>query len=197
MLENNIDLNKTDEELVNLTLQNKEYYKYLVERYREKLKRYIFRIIRISFQDAEDILQEVFIKAYTNLNDFDQYLKFSSWIYRIAHNEAITFLRKNKNRLAIVDFEIDKNLVETAKMDLDIKEEIDQKYFAESISKIINSFGNKDYKDVLILKYFEDKNYQEISDILKKPMGTISALLNRAKKYLKKELSKNSQLDLK
>ena len=186
----------TDEQLVKLTLQDQKYYRYLVERYEEKLKRYIFRIIGVNPEDSQDILQEVFLKAYINLNDFDMSLKFSSWIYRITHNEAVSYLRRNKNKFQVINFEIDKNLIETAWADLDIKKELDEKYFLENVQKIIKDFKNKDYQDVLVLRYIEDKDYQEISDILKKPLGTVSTLLSRAKKQLKSALIKNNKLEL-
>lgn len=186
----------TDEQLVKLTLQDKKYYRYLVERYEEKLKRYVFRIIGVNQEDSQDILQEVFLKAYINLNDFDTSLKFSSWIYRITHNEAVSFLRRNKNKFQVINFEIDKNLIETARTDLDIKKELDEKYFLENVQKIIKDLKNKDYQDVLVLKYIEDKDYQEISDILKKPLGTVSTLLSRAKKQLKSALLENNQVKL-
>lgn len=197
MLGDNVNLNKTDEELVQLTLRDKEYYQYLLKRYEDKLLRYIIRVAKINQEDAKDVLQEVFIKAYINLNDFDPSLKFSSWIYRIAHNEAVTFLRKNKHKLPVINFELDKAFVEATRSDLDIKEEIDQKYFLANFQKIINNLDNKDYRDVLILRYIEEKDYGEISDILKKPIGTIATLLSRAKKKIKNELLKINQLNTK
>lgn len=197
MLEDKPALNKTDEELVVLILKDKKYYIYLLNRYEEKLMRYVRRITGAGADDVKDILQEVFIKVYTNLNEFDSHLKFSSWIYRIAHNEAVTFLRKNKNKSMMVNFELDKVLIRTSRADLDIKKEIDQKDFLENIQKIINGLENKDYREALILRYIEDKDYREISDILKKPMGTVATLLNRAKKQLKNELLKNRQFNAK
>lgn len=193
MLENNLDLNKSDEELALLVLKNKEYYKHLAKRYESKLMRYIIRLAKINQDDARDILQEVFIKAYVNLNDFDSSLKFSSWIYRITHNEAINFLRKNKNKIVNINPEMEA-VLPAIEGDLEIEEKIDEKFFEENIHKIIDKLKNKNFQDVLILKYIEDKNYQEISDILRKPLGTVSTLLNRAKKELKKELLKRGAI---
>jgi RNA polymerase sigma-70 factor (ECF subfamily) len=194
MPDDNLNSAKTDEELVRLTLKDKEEYQYLLKRYQDKLMRYIMRITRTSRENAKDILQQVFIKTYVNLNDFDPSLKFSSWIYRIAHNEAVSFLRKNSRQPVSAEFDIDKTLIRTVRQDLEIQKDVDQKFFLEKIQKIIDGFKNKDYRNVLILRYFEDKDYQEISDILKRPMGSVATLINRAKKKLKKELSKNNQL---
>lgn len=198
MLNNNSQmLLKTDEELVGLVIKDELFFRYLVDRYTEKLGRYIRRTIIVTKEDEEDILQEVFIKTYTYINDFDPTLKFSSWIYRIAHNEAISFLRKNKDRLSTLHFEANDKLVETLRSDLNIEKEIDRKYFMESIRKVIDGFKNSDYRDVLILRYIEDMDYREISDILKKPMGTVATLLNRAKEQFRKELLNNKKIDIK
>jgi len=185
--------NKTDEELVVLTLKDKENYQYLIQRYKDKLMRYVVRLSGAKTEDAEDILQEVFIKVYQKLNDFDPSLKFSSWIYRITHNETIDHLRKSKTRPQVVGFESNLIIMDLLKADLDIIKDIDKKYFAENIEKIISGLGEK-YRDVIILKYKEDKDYMEISDILKKPPGTVATLLKRAKAQLKKEILKNGHL---
>jgi RNA polymerase sigma-70 factor (ECF subfamily) len=180
--------NRTDQELVVLTLKQKEYYKYLVERYEGKLLRYIIRLSGVRREDAKDVLQEVFIKTYQNLNDFDDRLKFSSWIYRIAHNETITYLRKVKARPKIIDSENAAALMDSIKADLNVEEEMDKKYLAENVEKIIDGLDEK-YKTVVVLKYMEGKDYQEMSDILKKPTGTIATLLKRAKDKIKREIS--------
>jgi len=87
---------KEDSELVELSLKKQDYFYCLILRYQEKLLRYIRRISASSKEDAEDILQEVFMSVYKNLNDFDNSLKFSSWIYRIAHNKTVSHWRKQK-----------------------------------------------------------------------------------------------------
>ncbi|MEY2665749.1 MAG: hypothetical protein RLZZ480_854, partial [Candidatus Parcubacteria bacterium] len=88
----------SDEEIVRLTLKDPNQYGLLMERYEAKLKRYIIRLGVRNVDDQLDVLQEIFIKAYRNLNGFDTNLSFSSWIYRIAHNEAISFYRKKNVR---------------------------------------------------------------------------------------------------
>lgn len=180
-------LNKTDQELVGFALEHKEMYVYLVRRYEDKLKRYVVRLSGGRQDDADDILQEVFIKVYKNLNGYDTDLKFSSWIYRIAHNETITFLRKINRRPTTYNFDIDAIKVKTIKEDLNIEKEIDKKILAESISKIIGRLDKK-HKEVLVLRYMEDKDYREISDILKKPAGTVATLLRQAKEEFRKEI---------
>lgn len=182
---------KKDEELVSLVLRQKENYKYLMQRYEDKLKRYIIRLSGLKSEDAEDILQNVFIKAYQNLNDFDKNLKFSSWIYRIAHNETVTYLRRLSARPKTIDPEKSSIIIGLTESDLDMVETLDKKFAVEKIADIINLLDKK-YQDVLVLKYMEDKDYREISDILKKPPGTVATLLSRAKEQLKKEIEKSN-----
>lgn len=183
---------KTDQELVVLTLKEGSWYRYLMERYEAKLMRYIRRICRVSKEDAEDILEEVFIKAYLHLNDFDTSLSFSSWIYKIAHNEAMSYVRKLNARPKVVYHyeDQDPSVFNVLSEDIDTKQKIDNEYLKKNIMEILDDLDEK-YRTVLILRYLEDKNYQEISDILRKPIGTVGTLLSRAKKCLKAEMKKN------
>jgi RNA polymerase sigma-70 factor (ECF subfamily) len=181
-------IEKTDEQLVVLTLKNPDYYLYLMKRYESKLLNYIIKISNMNKEDAEDTLQEIFIKTYRNLNEFDINFKFSSWLYRIAHNTAISFFRKKKTSLQTFSWE-EKDLNNIFKSPLNLENTNIQKLTYQQILKIINSLPLK-YKEILILKFFEDKDYREISDILHKPMGTVATLINRAKISLRQELKK-------
>jgi len=181
-------INKTDEQIVVLTLKNQDYYLCLMKRYEDKLLNYILKISNISREDAEDILQEVFVKAYQNLNDFDLNFTFSNWIYSIARNTTISAFRKKKVRLQTVSWE-DKDLNNILESTLNVENTNLQKLTYKHILKIINQLPLK-YKDALILKFVEGKDYQEIGDILHKPMGTVGTLISRAKKSLKQELEK-------
>lgn len=162
-----------------------------MQRYERRLLAYIKRIVNIALADAEDILQEVFIKVYQNLNGFDRKLKFSSWIYRITHNQAISHYRRQKSRPKTLSSEDSEKMFEILVSDLDIEEEVQQKMKAEKIHQLLKKLDKK-YRDVLVLKFLEDKDYREISDILQKPMGTIATLINRAKKKFKKLLIKHN-----
>lgn len=183
------EANLSDEDLVKLTLLDQENFLYLVNRYEKKLLRFIQRISGLSTDDAQDLLQEVFIKLYQNLNDFDQDLKFSSWAYRITRNQVISNYRKSKSRPQLSLFELDLESSEQLVSDFDINHDIDQDILKQKINKALLSIDAK-YKEVIILKYLEDKSYEEISDIIKKPMNTIGTLLRRGKQALEKELTK-------
>ncbi len=177
----------TDEELAQLSSEDAEYFGHLMDRYERRLLVYIHRLLSIADADAEDILQDSFIKAYTNINNFDPDLKFSSWIYRITHNQAISYYRKQKARPYTMTSEDSEMIFHTLASELDIKKNLNKKMNAEQIRKILEDVHPK-YRDVLILKFLEEKDYKEISDILKKPMGTVATLINRAKAQFKKLL---------
>lgn len=172
----------SDEELVAKTLTDQSYYYCVVERYEAPLKRYISRLTNVAETEIEDVLQNVFFKAYLNLNDFDSRLKFSSWIYRIAHNETISNHRKRQARHQDEQIAIDEqfDLADSSS----IEAELDIKVTNEQLQKTLKLMTEK-YREVLILKFLEEKSYEEISDILQKPMGTIATLVNRAKKQFR------------
>ena len=179
-----------DEELVRESIKDPGSYGFLMERYADKLSRYIYRLARLSEDDAKDILQESFIKAYQNLNDFDQTLKFSSWIYRIVHNQTISFLRKKKPTISIAPYtegEETTGILEDLKADTDIELETEAKINGEKLKKELGTLEEK-YRSILILRYMEEKDYKEISDILKIPIGTVGTLMSRAKKKLAEKI---------
>jgi len=158
----------------------------LIKRYEGKLKRYILRISNCRTDEAEDILQEVFIKVYEHINAFDQRQPFSSWIYRITRNEVISNHRKLRARAEGHAEMIREDIVQALASELDIKMELQKKETREAILKVLDSMDVK-YREVLVLKYLEEKDYKEMSFILKKPMGTIATLLNRAKKRFREQ----------
>lgn len=180
-----------DEKLVKKSLQDIKYFACLFERYEKKLIRYILRISSFSEEEADDVLQEAFLKIWKNLNKFDGSLKFSSWIYRIVHNTTITKWKKSKSYGKDQQIKIDDELFGNLPSKIDLEKEFQKKDSSKEIRKILNNLPKK-YSEVLVLKFLEEKDYNEISDILKKPPGTIATLIHRAKKMFQKEASKNN-----
>lgn len=178
---------KSDEEVVRRVLVESSHYLCLMKRYEKRLLRYIIRLSGLGQDDAEDILQEVFIKVYKNLNDFDTALSFSSWIYRITRNETVSNFRKRSARPATIRVEDNDLLLERIVADDNLVESIDKSYARDVILAAIGRLDQK-YREVLMLRFIEEKNYQEMADILEKPEGTIATLINRAKDRLKKEM---------
>lgn len=176
---------KTDLEVVQLALMEPEYYACIMHRYEEKLLRFIMRRSGLAREDAEDVLQGAFLKAYQNLNAFDPALSFSAWIYRIALNETISDFRRRKVRPQVVPLE--GSGLENILHEIDVGFDIDRRDLEASIRKAMDGL-DEGQRDVLLLRYFEDRGYKEIADILEKPEGTVATLLNRAKKKLREEL---------
>lgn len=127
------------------------------------------------------------MKVYVNLNSFNSSLKFSSWIYRITRNEVINNFRKFKRRPQIARIDPEDDFMLRIKSGLDLEKEINNKVDIDYIKKVLNEISDK-YKEVLVLKFLEEKDYKEISDILKIPMGTVATYINRGKKELKQKI---------
>ena len=143
--------NKSDEEVTKLVLQDQKYFLILVKRYQDKLYRYISRISNFNEQEKEDILQDVFVKVYVNLNSFNPDLKFSSWIYRITRNEVINNFRKYQRRPQIARIDPEDDFMSRIRSGLDLEKEIDVKIDAGHLREILGKINNK-YKEVLVLK---------------------------------------------
>lgn len=174
----------SDEEVIKLIQEGDgEKYKVIMDRYYGKLLFYIKRTINQTEEDAEDILSEVLISAYENIMGFDTKKRFSSWIYRIAHNKAIDSFKKRKVKTITIEDKDDfledhQKLVE----DLEIEKEI-----SEKVASAVSSLDLK-YREVIVLHYFEERSYEEISEILRIPVNNVGVLLYRAKKILKNKL---------
>ena len=185
----------TDTELLEQTQQDKDAFLCLVERYEKKLLRYIQRISYFSSEESEEILQEGFFKAFQNLHSFDPDISsFNSWIYRIIHNETINQIRKKQSRPLLLslfqkqDDSDDEEMIEIPD-DFDLEKEFEQKEKQIYIRKLIQKLSEK-YKTILVLKFLEEKSYEEISDILKIPQGSVATRINRAKSKLKELIQK-------
>jgi len=179
----------TDEQIVRRALADKEEFALLITRYERKLARYLERLGVPAREDREDILQNAFIKAYRNLNSFDPELSFSSWMYRIVHNEAMSFFRARRARPTVHYDEEGNTLLAEMKDDAaDASAISDLRLSSAELEKALAVLPAR-YRDVLLLRFFEDRSYTEMSDILELPVGTISTLIHRAKRALRESLS--------
>lgn len=178
----------TDEEIVRRTLLDKEAFSLLIERYEPKLMRYCERLGVGVKEDREDVLQNAFVKAYKNLNSFDPTLTFSSWMYRITHNEVMNFFRFKRARPQVILSEEGETLLtELRDEGSDTAAQSELRLSSEELGKAFAKLQPQ-YRDVLILRFFEDRSYAEMSDILEVPVGTVSTLLYRAKRALRELL---------
>jgi RNA polymerase sigma-70 factor (ECF subfamily) len=178
-----VDKELTDEEIIEkVRTSNQDLYSVIIDRYQKKLVRYVNNLIK-NEDKAIDVVQESFIKAFVNLNSFNIEKKFSSWIYRIAHNQAINLAKKYQKETPLLedwDFESDDDV----EKDFEEKETMDKvEYCLRNIPLL--------YSEPLSLFYLDEKSYEEISDILRIPMGTVATRINRAKKIMKNICQKN------
>ncbi len=174
----------SDEAIVAQALIERSAFAVIVDRYEAKLTRYIRRLGVHLHEDRQDILQDIFLKVYRNLNGFDKALSFSSWIYRIAHNETITWHRKQKVRPeGHLASDADEIFLFVADDPVSADKLLDSKIDAQLLRRALLLLASK-YRDPIILRFFEYKEYDEISDILKIPIGTVGTLISRGKKKL-------------
>jgi RNA polymerase sigma-70 factor, ECF subfamily len=177
----------TDEEIVK-KVQNEdiESFGLLMKRYESKLIRYGTRFMS-NRDDIKDLVQEVFIKTYTNIKSFDVSKRFSPWIYRIAHNEFINAVKKKKLK-PLIFFDADEIFPhpiapETA------DGESNERELKTELARCIDKLPIK-YREVLVLYYFEELSYEEIAEVLHIPASTVGVRLSRGKAMFK-ELFKN------
>ena len=154
----------------------------LMERYGPKMQRYARRFL-FGYEDAEDQVQEVFLKAYANIRSFDASRKFSSWLYRIAHNEFINAIKK-RGREPVSFLDPDTLFPHPV-----AKERADAEADAHETRALLDRGLDKldpKYREPLVLFHFEEMDYREIADILRIPVATVGVRLNRGRAALKK-----------
>jgi RNA polymerase sigma-70 factor (ECF subfamily) len=175
--------NFSDEEVVEkIRSADQELFSIIIERYQHKLMRYATHLVHDE-DVALDIVQNSFIKAFVNLHGFDSKKKFSSWIYRIVHNEAMNSIKKYKKEIHMpegFDFASDE----------DISRDFEQRENSSKVEKCLKKMPIL-YSEPLSLYYLDEKTYEEISDILRIPMGTVATRISRAKIAMKHICQKN------
>lgn len=176
----------TDEEVLQRCLVERDFFAHIIERYEDKLRTYIQRKSHASSADIDDLLQNIFIKVYKNMKEFDASLRFSSWIYRICYHEMIDWYRKTK-REPHISFDADLTLIQTLASDDNTATTALSEEKKKAVTEALNSLDQR-YKDIIELRFYEEKSYEEIADILRIPPGTVATHLNRVKKILKEKL---------
>lgn len=182
---------KEDAVLVKLAIDGDEKaYKAIIRRYKNPVAQVVYRLVKDRSQ-VEDLTQEVFIKAFQHLQDFDYEHQFASWLFKIANNHCIDYIRKKKLRVYSIDEQIQ---TEDGKMDYEIPDstyEPDLNMLREQKSKLIrqaiNSLPDK-YREVIVLRHQEELSYEEIAVQTGLPVNTIKVQLFRAREMLYKFL---------
>ena len=162
-----------------VTSGDSDAYAELMARYEPKLHRYVTYLIHDSMS-AHDVVQETFIKAYEHLQSYKPSYKFSSWVYRIAHNEAMNAVKKLRRNVAEADVEDMPDLGYEPNLD----EQLDAEITKVQVHRCLARLEPK-YREVVQLTYFEHMQYDEVSDVLRIPTATVGVWLMRAKKKLR------------
>ena len=178
----------SDNELIDLFKQgeNSNYaFNLLVKKYQEKIYWHIRKIV-INHEDTDDVAQNTFIKIYKNLNNFRKDSQLFTWIYRIATNEAISFIKSKKRRLFLPIVDVEKGLANKL---------TDDPYFDgdELNLKLQQAVLKLPQKQRLIfnMKYFDELKYKEIADILKTSTGALKASYHHAVKKIEKFMAED------
>jgi RNA polymerase sigma-70 factor (ECF subfamily) len=172
---------KSDEEIVaQIVRGDVDLFGEIMQRYEARLVRYVVYLIHNDAM-ASDVVQETFIKTYTNLQGFNAKYKFSSWIYRIVHNEAMNTIKREKHIVQDLDVET----IHEATYETSTIEDIDRKILQGNVKACLDSLDLR-YREVLMLQYYENMKYGEIADVLHMPASTVGVWASRGKVMLKR-----------
>ena len=185
------DRRKEDTNLIKLALQGQEKaYETLLNRYRNLVYTIMIKMVR-NPQEAEDLTQEAFMKAFNSLASFNNEFAFSTWLMKIATNNCIDFLRKRKLRTYSINepiqYKDEKIEIEIPDRGPSPEKNLLQEESKKMIEEAINLLPER-YRYVIILRHKEEKSYEEISEILNLPLGTVKAQIFRAREILNKKV---------
>ncbi|HEY9061590.1 MAG TPA: sigma-70 family RNA polymerase sigma factor [Pseudobacteroides sp.] len=174
-----------------------EAFEMLMEKYQKKVFNIALRLLG-NYDDASEVTQEVFIRIYKSIGSFKGESQISTWIYRIATNVCLDELRKRKRKWVMsLDEEYHKEngdyiiQVEDDKPTPDVV--MEQKTIKSAVKNAIDKLSEK-YKLIIILRDIQGFSYEEISEIVKTPVGTVKSRINRARLQLKELLLKEKEL---
>ena len=185
------DRRQEDKRLIERALSGDENaFKTLLEKYRNLVFSIMLKMVR-NKQEAEDLTQEAFMKAFASLSSFNEEFAFSTWLMKIASNNCIDFLRKKKLKTYSIHEPIQ---YKDEKIEIDIPDQdpspertLIQSERSRLIEETINELPER-YRYVIILRHKEEKSYEEISEIMNLPLGTVKAQIFRALEILNKKL---------
>lgn len=168
---------------------DQDAFKMLMNKYQKPLYYHIVKMVK-NHEQVEDIIQESFVKAFSNLGSYNTNYAFSTWLYRITTNHTIDYLRKKKLQTTSInepvrakDGEMQFQIVGSAETDRKIIRKERKKIVSEAIENLPEK-----YREVIQMRHLEEMSYQEISEELDLPLGTVKAHLFRAREMLYKAL---------
>src|SRR5438128_1970556 len=178
-----------DYELVSSAIAGREAgFEELVRRYQRPIAAYIYRMVS-DYDAALDLTQEVFIKVYNSLSRYRSEFKFSTWIYKIAHNAAIDFLRRHAVREQALTSGVDREGREIAieSRRLTPEQESEREERRSEIESVVRLLPSA-YRELIVLRHSHDLSYDEIAEVTGLPLGTVKNRLFRAREAMREHL---------
>lgn len=159
----------------------------LVRRYQRPISAYVYRMVG-NYESALDLTQEIFIKVYSSLRRYRPEFKFSTWIYKIAHNAAVDHLRRNitREQSLIVGSEGDHFDLPIESNRLNPEQESERKERRVEIEAVVKTLP-ANYRELIILRHSQDLSYEEIVEVTGLPLGTVKNRLFRAREMMRQQ----------
>jgi RNA polymerase sigma-70 factor (ECF subfamily) len=176
----------TDRELVATAVSGVEgSFEELVRRYQRPISAYVYRMVG-NYESALDLTQEIFIKVYSSLGRYREEFKFSTWIYKIAHNSAVDHLRRNATReqSLVIGTEGDQFDLPLESGRLSPEQESERKERRVEIESVVRTLP-ANYRELIILRHSQDLSYEEIVEVTGLPLGTVKNRLFRAREMMR------------
>ncbi len=178
----------SDRELVVIAVDGFDgSFEELVRRYQRPISAYVYRMVG-NYESALDLTQEIFIKVYNSLNRYRAEFKFSTWIYKIAHNAAVDHLRRTATReqSLVVGPEGDSFDLPLESARLSPEQESERKERRGEIEAVVRALP-ANYRELIILRHSQDLSYEEIVEVTGLPLGTVKNRLFRAREMMRQQ----------
>lgn len=163
---------------------DREAFGTLLDRYKNQIFTLILRIVPNS-SDAEDLAQDAFLKAFRKLEFYDPAYPFITWLFKIAHNTALDFLKARN--LAVISIEDEERALQIEETEISAEEQIASTLRADQVEKALASLPPL-YRGILILRHHEGLDYGGMAQVLQIPEGTVKIRLFRARNLLREKL---------
>ena len=161
-------------------------YNELVKRYKDRLLDFVFRYFN-NVEQAEDVVQDTLIKLYTHANYYKNVAKFSTWIFTIAKNNALTELRKNKRKRTDSLYTDDGRFLDIGSKEESLESKVQNEIAIDQLNKFLDEIP-ENFRIAVVLRDFQELSYEEISKILEIPIGTIKSRINRGRIQLAEKM---------